>query len=137
MSPPRIGAVGQERFTVESRHVIDFADGQMSAVLSTPWLIWFLEHAARAAVLPLLEPCESTVGTEIEVEHFAPTPLGHTVLCEARVVRVEGTEVSFQLKAHDECEPIAKGFHKLRVIRVHRFAARVQAKGPRRAHGRE
>ena len=36
------------------QHAIDFADHQMPAVLSTPWLIWFLEHAARQAMLPLL-----------------------------------------------------------------------------------
>jgi predicted thioesterase len=125
----KIGTVGEQRFTVEARHAIDFADDQMPAVLSTPWLVWFLEHAARAAVLPHLDPGESTVGTEIEVQHFAATPLGQLVVCEARVVRVEGTEVSFQLTARDEAEPIARGFHRLRVIRVERFAARVRRKG--------
>ena len=59
---------------------------------------------------------------------MAATPLGHTVVCEARVVRVEGMEVSLQLEARDEIEKIAKGFHKLRVIREDRFAARVRKK---------
>ena len=40
---------------LRSRHAIDFADGGMPPVLCTPWLIWFLEHAARAAVLPWVE----------------------------------------------------------------------------------
>ena len=61
--------------------------GGMPAVLSTPCLIWFLEHAARAAVLPLLEPGESTVGMEIQVRHLTPTPVGQTVICRARSVR--------------------------------------------------
>ena len=126
--PLKIGMVGEQRFTVEAKHAIDFADEQMPAVLCTPWLIWFLEHAARAAVLPCLESGESTVGTEIEVQHFAATPLGHTVVCQARVVRVAGTEIWFQLEAQDESERIAKGFHKLRIIRVDRFAARLRQK---------
>lgn len=130
-SPPRVGTVGEERFTVEAKHAIDFANDGMPAVLCTPWLIWFLEHAARAAVLPHLEPGESTVGTEIEVQHFAATPLGHTVVCEARVVHVEGMEVWFQMEARDETERIAKGFHKLRVIREDRFAQRVARKTKR------
>ena len=58
---PKVGTTGEEQFVVESRHVIDFADGGMPAVLCTPWLIWFLEHAARRAMLPLLEAGESTV----------------------------------------------------------------------------
>ena len=135
-STPKVGTVGEQRFVVEAKHAIDFANDQMPPVLCTPWLIWFLEHAARAAVLPHLEPGESTVGTEIEVQHFAATPLGHTVVCDARVVRAEGSELWFQLEAHDESERIAKGFHKLRVIRVDRFAARVHKKALNRPGGR-
>ncbi|MGE3309441.1 MAG: thioesterase family protein [Limisphaerales bacterium] len=101
----------------------------MPEVLSTPWLVWFLEHAARAAVLPWLDPGESTVGTEIEVRHLAATLVGDEVVCKARIVRVDGGEISFRVEAHDASECIATGFHKLRVIQVDRFAARVHRKG--------
>ncbi len=127
-SVPKIGAVGEQRFVVEPKHAIDFADLDMPAVLCTPWLIWFLEHAAREAVLPCLEASESTVGTEIEVQHFAATTLGQAVVCQARVVRVDGSEVWFQLEARDESETVARGFHKLRIIRKDRFAGRVRKK---------
>jgi predicted thioesterase len=124
----KVGTLGEERFVVEPRHVIDFTEGGMPAVLSTPWLIWFLEHAARAAVLPLLEPGESTVGMEIQVRHLAPTPVGPTVNCRARVLFADRNEVSFQLDASDESELIARGTHRLRVIRVDRFAQRLRQK---------
>ena len=127
-SLPQTGFTGETRFVVEDQHTIDFADDQMPAVLCTPWLIWFMEHAARNALLPLLEPGESTVGIEVEVQHFAATPVGQAVVCTARVVRGEGGEVWFQLEAHDEAERIAKGFHKLRVISKRRFADRVERK---------
>ena len=120
--------LGEQQFVVEPRHAIDFATGGMPAVLSTPWLIWFLEHAAREAVLPSLEPGESTVGMEIEVRHLAATPVGQKVTCLARVIQTEGTVISFQLEARDEHELIARGFHKLKVIRVDRFAAKIQHK---------
>jgi predicted thioesterase len=127
-SSPKVGTTGEQRFVVESKHAIDFANDGMPAVLSTPWLVWFLEHAAREAVLPFLEPHESTVGTYIEVRHSAPTPLGQTVTCRARLVQAEGTTISFQLEAHDAQERIARGFHRLQVIRVDRFAQGVQRK---------
>ena len=73
---PKIGMTGEQQFLVEPKHAIDFTDGRMPAVLCTPWLIWFLEHAAREAVLPFLSPGESTVGTSVEVRHTAPTPVG-------------------------------------------------------------
>ncbi len=125
---PKVGALGEQRFVVELKHAIDFADGGMPPVLCTPWLIWFLEHAARAAVLPCLEPGESTVGTEVEVRHLAPTPLGHTVTCIARVIHVDGPRITFQVEAHDQTELIARGVHRRQVIRVAGFAKRVQQK---------
>ena len=126
---PKVGTVWpSRRSSSESCHAIDFAKGGMPAVLSTPWLIWFLEHAAREAVLPLLERGESTVGMEIQVQHLAPTPVGQTVTCSARVLYADKSEVSFQLEAYDEHERIARGSHRLRVIRVDRFAKHVAKK---------
>ena len=124
----RIGTVGEERFVVSEQHLIDFAYGGMPQILCTPWLIWFLEHAARNAVLPLLEPGEGTVGVVLNVEHTAATPLGVQVVCHARVIHADGPLISFQIEAHDEHEQIARGTHKLRVIEVARLAMRVQSK---------
>ena len=127
-SSPRIGSTGQLTFTAESAHAIDFADHGMPAVLSTPWLIWFLEHAAREAVLPLLDDGESTVGVHVDVQHLAATPIGDTVDCRARVIAVDRRLISFQLEASDTCNLIAKGFHKLQVINVARFAAGLETR---------
>jgi predicted thioesterase len=127
-SRPKIGDIGETSFVVAQEHAIDFADAQMPAVLSTPWLIWFLEHAAREAMLPLLEGGESTVGVHVDVEHLAPTPIGQRVVCTARVINTDGRLISFQLEARDEHERIARGLHKLRIIRCDRFASRVLAK---------
>ena len=124
----KIGTVGEERFVVTQQHLIDFAHDGMPEILCTPWLIWFLEHAARNAVLPLLEPGESTVGVVINVDHRAATPLGGEVVCRARVIYVDGPLISFQWEAHDEHERIAGGTHKLRVIQAARLAAKVDAK---------
>ena len=125
---PKTGTIGEERFEVSEQHLIDFAHDGMPRILCTPWLIWFLEHAARNAVLPLLEPGESTVGVVINVEHTAATPLGAQVICSARVIYVDGPLISFQFEAHDEHEQIARGTHKLRVIQAARLAKKVAGK---------
>jgi fluoroacetyl-CoA thioesterase len=124
----KIGTVCEKRFVVEAAHAIDFADNGMPAVLCTPWLIWFLEHTAREAVLPWLETGESTVGIEIEIAHLAPTPVGQAVTCLARVIHADGTRISFHLEARDDHELIARGAHQLQIIQVDRFASRVQRK---------
>ncbi len=128
---PKTGTIGEERFTVTEQHIIDFVYDGMPPILSTPWLIWFLEHAARNAVLPFLDAGESTVGVVVNVEHTGPTPVGADVVCRARVIMSDGPVISFQLEAFDEHEKVASGTHKLRVIEAARLAARVQKKSDR------
>ena len=127
-SRPRPGQDAKIRFVVEAKHIIDFAEEGMPAVLATPWLIWFMEHTAREAMLPHLEPTESTVGILVDIEHLAPTPLGQAVNCRAQVLRSEGSQFLFKLEAFDDQEKIANGLHKLNVIDKARFAGRVARK---------
>lgn len=126
--PIKTGTVGEERFVVDEKHLIDFAHDGMPKILCTPWLIWFMEHSARNAVLPFLDAGESTVGVTVNIEHIAPTPPGAAVVCRARVIFVDGPVITFQLEARDEHEKIAGGTHKLRVIQAKRLAKRVQQK---------
>jgi predicted thioesterase len=127
-SRPNIGTIGELKFTVEAKHTIDFAGEGMPAVLSTPNLIGLLERTAREALYPFLQPDERTVGMEIEIRHFAPTPLGAEVTCHARVISTEDATVTFHIEARDEQEVIARGIHKRAVIRVESFAKRVARK---------
>jgi predicted thioesterase len=125
---PQAGATGELAFKIEPQHAIDFATGDMPAVLSTPNLIGFLERTARETIAGWLEDDERSVGVEIELRHLAPTPVGHTIHCTARVIHTEDREVTFQISARDEREVIARGLHKRAVIRVDRFADRVREK---------
>jgi len=127
-SPIKVGTAHQLQFVVDASHLIDFATGGMPAVLSTPRLIGLLERTAREAIEPFLEPDERSVGMEIELRHFAPTPPGRRVTCSARVIQIDGKQVTFQIEASDEQERIARGLHKRAVIRVGSFARRVQEK---------
>jgi len=128
MSRPPIGTTGELRFVVEPRHVIDFAADGMPAVLSTPNLIGLLERTAREALSPFLQTNERTVGMEIEIRHLAPTPLGASVTCTARVIATEDATVTFHVEARDEHELIIRGLHKRAVIQVDSFARRVARK---------
>lgn len=129
---PAIGTAYERQFTVDPQHTIDFAGGGMPAVLSTPALVGMLESTARQAMEPWLEADERTVGTEIELRHLAPTPVGATVTCTVRVIRSEGVLTTFQVEARDEHELIARGLHQRAVVRVERFAQRLARKAPGR-----
>jgi len=73
---PHSGLTGKLTFKVEPAPLIDFAGADMPAVLSTPWLIKWLEQTARETLRPLLDEGEASVGMEVDLCHLAPTPQG-------------------------------------------------------------
>ena len=117
-----------ETHVVDESNRIVFADERMPSVLATPWLVAYMEYAARKAIESCLEDHERSVGTYVEIEHLAPVPEGFTVNCKARVIRAEGPIVTFQIDAHDGTETVARGLHRRRVIDTARFARRVARK---------
>jgi len=130
---PKVGDTGHLAFRVEPAHTINILGDADLPVLSTPALIWHLEHAARNALEDLLEPGETSVGVVVDVEHVAATPLEHNVQCTARIVHVDRTLITFQISAEDEREVIARGVHKRRVVRTQRLLDLVQRKSKRKA----
>lgn len=127
-SRPRVGELAELEFTVTEQHLIDFADDVMPEVLCTPSLVWFLEHTARKAMLPYLEPTESTVGVVVDIQHLAATPLGAKVRCQAKIIFSDKRQFSFELRAWDEDELICRGTHKLQVILKSRLRDAVEKK---------
>jgi predicted thioesterase len=78
-SGPKVNQVAEACFVLERKGAIDFAVEGTPAGLCTPWLIWFLEHAARAAVLLVLETGESMARAHVDVRHAGARPLAEKV----------------------------------------------------------
>jgi fluoroacetyl-CoA thioesterase len=127
-SRPRIGEVGELSIPTDMKHAVEFVGDGMPAVVSTPNIIQFLERTARHTLVPHLEADERSVGLEIDIKHLAPTPVGQTIHCTARVMSVEGSKIQFQIEARDEHEVIVRGLHKRAVINLEKFSRRVREK---------
>jgi predicted thioesterase len=97
-------------------------------VLATPVVINLLEAAALAAVEHLLPAGHQSLGTELNVRHFAATPVGMRVWAEAELIGVEGRTLRFRLSARDEREPISEGTHERVVVNVAKFDRRMEEK---------
>lgn len=101
-----------------------------SRVLATPWMIAFMERAARDLLAGKLPPGYSSVGVSVEVRHLAPTPVGGRVRARAEIEAVAGTAVTFRVQAWDDREQIGDGQHQRVIIDEDRFLKRVMAKRP-------
>lgn len=96
-------------------------------VLATPALIALMEHAAKEAIGALLEAGQSSVGTQIAIDHTRATGLGIEVRATARLAAQEGRRYDFVLSAQDEeGNEIGKGTHTRFAIDVEKFMGKIK-----------
>ena len=136
-----VGAKGSFEAVVRPEDLAStFKDASLPPVLSTPVMIKFMENAALRAIRPYLEGDETAVGTAVNVRHLASTPVGRKVRAEAEVTAVDGTRISFSVRATDFDHEIGEGSHERRVVnrvRLTRHAAEMEASDATRTHAGE
>lgn len=90
-------------------------------VLGTPAVLALVEAAAVAAVADALEPETTSVGTSVELDHLAPTPIGSTVTATAALAEVDGHRLRFRFEVTDAAGPVARGEHVRVIVDRDRF----------------
>jgi fluoroacetyl-CoA thioesterase len=104
-----------------------FAD--MPSVFATAFLVAHVEATCIACIRAHLEDGEHSVGTHVDLSHTAATPVGMNVTAKVRLTAVEGRMLTFAVEVRDEAGSIGAGEHQRAVVDVHRFMAKVEAKG--------
>ncbi|MCC6867882.1 MAG: thioesterase family protein [Burkholderiales bacterium] len=126
MRPVPLGTRGSYTLVVAPEHLASrFKDATLPPVFATPMLILAMENAALEALKPYFDPGESAVGTRVDVEHLAATPVGRRVVAVAEVTKVEGRNIEFRVSAHEGDTPIGRGTHQRALIDLARFNARL------------
>lgn len=97
-------------------------------VYATPAMLALIERAACEAVSSLLGEGETTVGTLLNVEHLAATPVGMNVSATAELVSREGRKFVFEVSASDESGLIGKGMHERFLVFSEKFQAKTDSK---------
>jgi fluoroacetyl-CoA thioesterase len=129
MSQIPVGARGTFELVVRAEHLANrFKDTTLPAVLATPVMILLMENAALNAIKPYLATGQTALGTRVDVEHLAATPIGRLVIAQAEVTGVDGRRIAFAVKAFDGSEQIGAGTHQRALIDVERFNERLKAK---------
>ncbi len=91
------------------------------AVYATPAVVVLCESAAVAAIAAELGDNETSVGTNITLDHLAPTATGRRVVAHARLDGVDGRSLHFTIDASDPSGPIARGTHTRVIVDRERF----------------
>jgi len=122
------GLTGSAELTVGAEHTAPRVGSGRVHVLATPVMINLMEAAALEAIEALLPPGHQSLGTHLDVGHYAATPVGMGLRATAAVTRVDGRTVEFRVEAFDDKERVGDGRHTRVVVNVARFDQRVQRK---------
>lgn len=122
------GMTFEDTFEVREEHLAWHIGSGTLSVLATPWLIDFMESVSHRLIAQYLPEGSSSVGTEVNMRHLAPTPPGSKVRVKAEVLAVEGAKVSLYVQAWDETELVGTCNHQRFIIDEKRFLKRVAAK---------
>jgi fluoroacetyl-CoA thioesterase len=123
----RVGMTGRHEVVVTRELTVGAHVDGMPFVFGTPMMILAMEFAANDAVRPHLPAGWATVGSDVNIRHLAPTPIGRTVVATARVVEVSGRSLTLAVEAHDGVRKIGEGTHRRAAVNLESFAKRIAA----------
>lgn len=129
MKEMRVGYTGiAETAASSDKLAVSVGSGSLR-VFATPMMAALMEQAACNAVEPFLEDGETTVGTQLCINHSAATPEGMNVTAEAEITAVNGREICLNVRAFDEAGEIGSGTHKRFVVFAEKFQNKTNQKG--------
>jgi predicted thioesterase len=118
------GLTAKVRLTVGDADTAQALGSGDVPVLGTPRVVALAEAATVLATARVLDSGETTVGVRVEIDHRAPTPVGHEVVAEAVLVEVVGRRLVFEVTVREEDLVVADGRVERIVVDRHRFVAK-------------
>lgn len=122
------GIIGQANVLVCPENTALAMGSGALQVFATPALVALAEKTCWTSIQPELEPGQGTVGTKLELQHTAPTPLGLTVYCESTLTAIDGRSLTFSVKLWDDKGTVGEGIHQRVIITNDRFQAKANSK---------
>ncbi len=128
--PMPIGARGAIEETVQFKHTLTAHRPELPPVYSTPDMIRLMETAAFQALQPYCEGDEITVGTSINIEHRAASPIGSHIRAEAVLESFDGRFYTLRVSARDDAQEIGRGTIARAVVSIGKFLDKMKKQVP-------
>ncbi|WP_240942406.1 thioesterase family protein [Planosporangium thailandense] len=124
-----VGAASRVQLTVTDADTAQAVGSGDVPVLGTPRVLALVEAATVGATANRLPPGATTVGIRVELDHRAPTPVGRTVVAEARLAKADGRRLTFEVIVRDGDAVVADGRVERILVDRHRFVERAFGEG--------
>ena len=97
-------------------------------VYGTPAMMLLVERTAVTLLEGNLEPGMTSVGTSLNMEHVAATPVGMEVSCQVWLAEINKRKLVFEVEVRDETGLIGKGSHERFIVQANRFQEKADGK---------
>ncbi|NLI91346.1 MAG: thioesterase family protein [Peptococcaceae bacterium] len=121
-----VGMEGKSESVVTEGNTAKTVGSGSLEVFATPMMVALMENAAINAIN--LPEDQTSVGTYLDVNHLAATPVGMKVRAIARVVEVKERLIVYYIEAFDEKEKIGEGKHERFIVNHEKFMLKANAK---------
>ncbi len=122
------GLKGSQEMTVTAEDTARVYKSGTLDVLATPRMAALMEETAWKSVAEYLDAGMGTVGTRLELDHLASTPIGMKVYCESLLEGVDGRKLTFSIAARDEKGVIGKALHERFLVEEEKFQKKAEQK---------
>ena len=128
MSELKIGVIGEKSVAVTMENTAIAMGSGTLRVFATPSMIALIEGCCAESVEEALPVGITSVGTKVDVEHLAASPIGSSVLCRSKLVEYDGRRLEFEVEVFDNVGLIGKGKHTRFTVDAQKFLDKAYAK---------
>ena len=126
----KLGSKNERRIKVNHNQTTSFLwEGEN--VFSTPSMISEMEETCRLLLKEQFLKVDSewdSVGTVVDINHTAATPVGAEIILKAEIIGVDGRRVQFKVSTQDNLEQIGEGKHERFIINIPKFKEKFDLK---------
>ncbi len=123
-----VGLKGHQEMTVTDQFTAKTMGSGVMDVFATPAMLALMEKTAFMSVADHLNEGCGTVGTRVEIEHVASSPIGMKITCDSELTAIEGRKLVFKVEAYDSKGLIGKGTHERFIIESEKFQEKTNRK---------
>lgn len=124
----KTGVKGHQELVVTQELTAKNMGSGVMDVFATPAMLALMEKTAFTSVAEYLNEGCGSVGTKVDIEHVASSPVGMKITCDSELIEVEGRKLVFKVEAYDEKGLIGKGTHERFIVENKKFQEKTDNK---------
>ena len=118
----QLDKVFEESYVIKNENSAENMGSGDLAVLSTPSLVAFMENAAKNYLNKFLPEEMGSVGSNININHIAPTLIGKSITGRGKITEViKEKKIKFSIEAYEKDKKIGDAEHTRVIINNTKF----------------